>query len=585
MPTDPRVSPYRPLIVCGVLISLAAVLGIASKVFIPIALGILLTFILTPAVAFLQSRGLRRIYAVILVVFTTAAAVGGLASALAVQLRDLAVDLPRHKGRIREKIQVFVHKGPGIVDNLTAMLDDLSAEVQGDKEEVKKPQAAPLPVRVQPDRPTGVGLLSLIAGPLAGTLGSVSLVVALTISMLVMREDLRNRLFLLLGDGHLTSTTRALDEVSTRISRYLITQVALNAAFGTLFGLGLWLMGVNYALVWGVLAAFLRFVPYVGTWMAAFFPVLVSLATFDGWLRPIGVIAYVVFLGVLANNILEPMLVSRTTGVTPIALVIATAFWTFLWGPIGLVLSTPITVCLSVLGKHVPSLRFLDVLLGTAAPLGAELKFYQRLIAHDEIEAADLVEEFLLTHPPEELFDAVVLPALSRARQDHERGNLREDELQALVKTARELLDAALGEAGEEGGRVVMLACPTHDALDALAMELLNRAAVGKAKVTLVSPAATAAEVLALAEEAEPVVVCVGGLPPAGAARARYLCKKLRARFPELPLIVGLWGVGADDELAEKLRAAGATQVTRTLSETRAQVVPLLQVARHLEPV
>ncbi|MFO0841819.1 MAG: AI-2E family transporter [Gemmataceae bacterium] len=582
MPTEPRSSPYRPLIVCGVLISLAAVLGIASKIFIPIALGILLTFILTPAVAFLQSRGLRRVYAVVLVVFTTAAAVGGLASALAVQLRDLAVDLPRHKGRIREKLQVFVHKGPGVVENLTAMLDDLSAEVQGDKDEAKK--APPLPVRLQPDRPTGVGLLSLIAGPLAGTLGSVSLTIALTVSMLVMREDLRNRLFLLLGDGHLTSTTRALDEVSKRISRYLVTQVALNAAFGTLFGLGLWVMGVNYALVWGVLAAFLRFVPYVGTWMAAFFPVLVSLATFDGWLRPIGVIGYVVFLGVLANNILEPMLVSRTTGVTPIALVIATAFWTFLWGPIGLILSTPITVCLSVLGKYVPSLRFLDVLLGTAAPLEPELKFYQRLIAHDEIEAGDLLEEYLLTHPPEELFDAVVIPALSRARLDHERGNLREDELQALVRTARELLDAALGEAGQGEDGVVLMACPAHDAVDALALELLGRAVAGKARVSLVSPEATAAEVVALAEEAEPVVVCVVGLPPAGSARARYLCKKLRARLPQLPVIVGMWGTGGDEALATQLRAAGATHVAATLAEIRVQVVPLLQVARHLEP-
>lgn len=584
MPTEPRVNPYRPLVVCGVMISLAAVLGVASKIFIPIALGILLTFILTPAVAFLQSRGLRRVYAVVLVVFTTAAVVGGLASALAVQLRDLAVDLPRHREGIREKLHVFAPKGPGVVENLTALLDDLSAEVQGDKEVTHKQKAAPLPVRLQPDRPTGVGLLALIAGPLAGTLGSVSLTIALTISMLVMREDLRNRLFLLLGDGHLTSTTRALDEVSLRISRYLITQVALNAAFGTLFGLGLWLMGVPYALVWGVLAAFLRFVPYIGTWMAAFFPVLVSLATMPGWVWPIAVIAYVVFLGVLTNNILEPMLISRTTGVTPIALVIATAFWTFLWGPIGLILSTPITVCLSVLGKYVPSLSFLNVLLGTAAPLDPELKFYQRLIAHDEIEAGDLLEEYLLTHPPEELFDAVVIPALSRARLDHDRGHLHDDEAQAFVRTAGELLEMALGEPEDSKGDVVLLGCPAHDDVDVLALSLLGRAVGGKAKVTLVGAGTTAAEAVALAEEAEPAVICIVLLPPAGRSRARYLCKKLRARFPRIPVVVSMWGAGGDEELAEQFRAAGATHVTTTLAEAREQVVPLLQVARHLEP-
>ncbi len=584
MPPDARTNPYRPLIVTGVLLALAFVLGVASRVFIPIALGILLTFILTPAVAWLQNRGLRRAYAAVLVVILTAAAAGGLMTALTVQLRDLARDLPEHKNHITSKVRDLVGEGPGVFDNLSRMLDEISAEMESHAGH-REPRA--VPVRIQPDRSTGMGLLSLLAGPLAATLGSFSLTVALTISMLVMREDLRNRLFLLLGEGHLTSTTRALDDASTRISRYLLTQVALNTAFGTLFGLGLALIGVRYALVWGVLAAVLRFVPYIGTWLGAFFPVLVSIAS-EGWLQPTLVVAYVIVLGVLANNVLEPMLVSRTTGVTPIALVVATAFWTWLWGPIGLILSTPITVCLSVVGKHVPSLHFLDVLLGSAAPLDPELKFYQRLLAHDEVEAGDLLEAYLQEHPPEGLLDQVILPALARARLDSERGHLRDDELATLVKRTRELLDAALGEPEEaaDGKGALLLLCPAHDAVDELAAQLVCRLiAPGQARCSVVSTTATAAEVVARVEEEEPAVVCLVSLPPVGSARARYLCKRLRARNAQLPIIAGVLGAGGDGGVAAQLRGAGATHVTTTLAETRGQLVPLLQVARHLEPV
>jgi predicted PurR-regulated permease PerM len=583
MPPDARANPYRPLIVAGVLLTLAFILSVASKIFIPIALGILLTFILTPAVSYLQGRGLRRTYAVLIVVFVTAALVGGMMTALAVELRDLARELPTHKDHILVKVRDLFGGGPGIFDNLSKMLDEISAEVKGPDKDPAVKEA--LLVRVQQERSTNFGLLALLAGPLAATLGSISLTLALTVSMLLFREDLRNRMFLLLGEGHLTSTTRAMDEVSLRISRYLLSQVALNTAFGTLFGLGLALIGVNYALVWGALAAVLRFVPYIGTWMAAVFPVLVSIAA-EGWVQPTLVIALAVVLGILTNYVAEPMLLSRTTGVIPIALVVATAFWTWIWGPIGLILATPITVCLSVLGRHVPSLGFLNVLLGRVAPLDPELKFYQRLLAHDEVEAADLLEAYLLDHSPEELFDQVLVSALARARRDNERGHLQGDELLALVKTTRELLDAVMGEAEEAGEGPVLLACPARDEVDELAAELFGRLiAPAKARYVVVSPEATAAEVLARVEQAEPAVVCLLSLPPGGSARARYLCKRLRARHAQLPIVAAIPGAGGDEPFVAQLRSAGATQVATTLAEARGQAVPLLQVARHLEAV
>src|SRR5262245_16524612 len=324
MPTDGRANPYRPLVVAGVMVGLAYLLSVGHKIFIPIALGILLAFILTPAVTFLQARGLRRVTAVILVVLMTSLVVAGILTGVAIELRELAADLPGHKEHIAGKVRDLFGGGrPGIFDNLTRMIDEITLEMQA-----RQQQEPAVLVRVQPERSPGLGLLALLAGPLAATLGSISLTIGLTVSMLLMREDLRNRLFLLLGEGHLTSTTRAMDDASQRISRHLLTQVILNTAFGTLFGIGLALMDVRYALVWGVLAALLRFVPYIGTWMAAFFPVVVSIAT-EGWVQPLLVIAYVAVLGVLTNYVVEPKLVSRSTGVTPIALVIAAAFWTW----------------------------------------------------------------------------------------------------------------------------------------------------------------------------------------------------------------------------------------------------------------
>ena len=583
MPTDSQT--YRPLVVAGVLLVVIVLLWVARSILIPIAVGVLLTFILTPAVSYLQARGLRRFHAVLIVIFITVAALGGTFAALGVQLRDLAVELPTHKDHLLTKVRDLFGGGPGVFDNLTKMVDELGQEMK--QTDPKGEEARP--VRIVQEKTPGMGVLSLIAGPLSSMLGAFGLTMGLTISMLVMREDLRNRMFLLIGDGQLTTTTKALDDASQRISRYLLTQVMLNFAFGLCFGVGLAIIGVPYALVWGVMAGLLRFVPFIGTWLAAVFPVMVSLSL-QGWGPPLIVVGYAVGLGVLTNNVLEPMLVSRSTGVTPIALVIAMAFWTWLWGPIGLILSTPMTVCLSVLGRHVPSLRFLDILLGSAAPLGIEVKFYQRLLARDEAEAGDLLEEELKASSPVEVFDKVIGPALARARLDHERGYLTDVELIAITKAVRDLVEAALGEEPTAtGADVVLLGCPVADDIDRLCLELLCRIVLpGRGRLELVSHEATASDVLEIVRRISPGVVCLASVPPAGSARARYLCKRLRAAHPSVPIVVALTGT-PDSESATSLRdqlmSAGANQVTTTFAQARDQLVPLLQVAAHREAV
>lgn len=604
MPTS-STDPYRPLVVLGVLIATVFILSVASKVLIPIALGVLLSFVLNPAVQLLVQRGMKRLYAVSVVVVITAVLILLLLGGLVLQLRELTRRIDEYKVNISLKLRSPVEQHgpaePGLFAKLSHAIEEVSRELQGNNRNAVKPT----PVTIHPDRWIGLTYLPFLAGPLAGTLGSISLTIGLTVSMLVMREDLRNRFFLLLGDGNLTSTTRALDEVSDRISRYLVVQVSLNSAFGTLFGLLLFLIGVEGALVWAVLAFALRFVPYIGTWLAAVFPLLVSLGA-AGWWQVFAVVGVVLALSVLFNNILEPLLVSRTVGVTPIALVVSMAFWTWLWGPIGLVLSTPITVGLSVVGKYVPSLRFFDVMLGRATPIGADLKFYQRLLARDEAEAADLLEQYLQEpdRTPLLTLDEVLMPALIRARKDRERGLLNEIELADLVRRVREILETVLGDpeevpeavpAGVEAVPVPeavpeavvgprLLACAGNDELDELAIELLARMIPGgSAAVAVVHPGATAADVLEQVRVVQPAVVCLSLLPPAGAARARYLCKRLQAAFPTLPIIAALWGrIEANDPLPVQLTSAGALHVGTSLPEVRSLIVPLLQVAPHL---
>jgi predicted PurR-regulated permease PerM len=592
MPPGSNTDPYRPLVVLGVVIATVFILSVASKVLIPIALGILLSFVLNGPVQYLISRGMRRLYAVWVVVAVTVLVVALLLAGLLVQMRDLADTLPTYRDNFREKVQAVFGKHEQTQDStfsrLSRMLTELSEDLQGGAEVRKDVQ----PVRVVGDRWTGFGFLPILAGPVAGTLGSISLTIGLTVSMLLMRDDLRNRLFLLLGDGNLTSSTRAMDEVSQRISGYLTVQVILNASFGALFGIALAIIQVPYPLVWAVLAFCLRFVPYLGTWLSAIFPMLLAIGA-KGWWQASAVGGIVFGLMVLFNSILEPMLVSRTVGVTPMALVISMAFWTWLWGPIGLVLSTPITVGLSVLGKYFPSLRYFDVMLGRAAPLEADLTLYQRLLARDEVEAADLLEQALAEpeQTAEGVLNDVVMPVLARARGDRERGQLTDVEVSELAQRVREIVDTALGEGeGEAPAEPAavpaarLVACPASDELDRVAIELLGRHLPGgPAQVVTLSPGATAAEVVAKVREVNPAAVLLSVLPPAGAARARYLCKRLKAAMGDTPIVAGLWGrIEANDPLPVQLTAAGALHVATSLPEARSLVVPLLQVQPHL---
>jgi hypothetical protein len=413
--------------------------------------------------------------------------------------------------------------------------------------------------------------------------------------MLIQREELRNRLVQLIGHGRLIHTTRAFEDAARRLSRFLLMQFTVNAGFGLALGLGLFLIGVPYSLLWGILAATLRFVPYVGTFLAMVMILLFSVAVTPTWRQPLLVLALVVVLELSTSYVVEPLLFGHSTGVSPIALVVAASFWTWLWGPIGLVLSTPLTACLVVLGRYVPRLEFLGVLLGAKSVMDPEFTYYQRLLARDQDEATDVITEYLRAHPPETVYDAVLVPALVLAKRDRDSGELSPDDERFIFQVTRAILNdlefappnpAGAVETTPEASaeppdqKVLVLACPACDEADELALKMWRR---------LLDPDRYQTEVLSgqdahaeghFADRGEsPAVVCVSALPPGGLTQARYLCKRLRASFPQQKIVVIRWGLPDNaGQRREELLAAGADVVVTTLLEARTQVAPVASV-------
>ena len=583
-PASATPAPTRSLVILGLIVLTAATLFWAQTVLIPIFMAILLSFALNPVVGWVQRRGLSRAPAVTLTALCTALLVGGLLWAVAVQLRSLAERLPDYRANISEKIRSLRAGGPGVVENLRRAAEDIDRDLESGSGADGAP-AKPLPVVVRPSGSAGLALFPQIALPTIHFLGSVSLVVGLAVSMLLKREDLRNRLLRLMGHGRLPGTTRAIDDATRRISRYLLVQAALSIGFGVVFGVGLALIDVPYSVLWGVLASLLRLIPYIGTWLAAVCPLALSVAAFPGWLEPVLVVALVLALGLSTNNLIEPMLVSRSTGVSPIALVIAAAFWTWLWGWIGLVLSTPITVCLGVLGQRVPHLEFFEVLLGTEPALDPHLGYYQRLLARDEDEATDLVEEYSRTHTAEETFEDVLVPALLLAGEDRERGDLAPEDERYVTQTTGRILAEVLPPPATpegEGTKPAVLCCPARDEEDELALRMFGRLlAADGFRAEVASSKEVSSEMVERVRREAPAVVFVASLPPGGLAQTRYLCKRLRAQFPTLPVVVARWGLPEEgrERVVEQLLAAGATRVTGSFAASRQEVLPLLRLS------
>src|SRR5262245_60871982 len=412
----------------------------AQAVLLPIAVSILLTFLLTPAADKLERQGLGRVLSVILIVILAFSFLGAVSWIVTRQLTSVANELPTYRQNIRTKIaDIRVAGKGGALEKVQKTAEEMKRELEK-KDGSAQPQPKPREVVVQGEQSSTFWPVPLDIAPMLERLASGGLALALLIFMLIQREDLRNRLIRLIGYGRLTVTTRALEEASQRISRYLLMQSIINSSFGIAVGIALYLIGLPYAPLWGFLAAVLRFIPYVGTWVAVIMPSVLSLIVFQGWMWPALVIAVFLVLELVNNMILEPLLYGESAGVSAVALLVAIAFWTWLWGPVGLILATPLTVCVVVLSKYVPQLEFISVLMGDEPVMESNVSYYQRLLAMDQAEAAEIVEEHLKTHPQEQLFYEVLIPALSHARRDRRLGRLTEDGEQFVFRATREII-------------------------------------------------------------------------------------------------------------------------------------------------
>jgi len=590
------------LVAIATVVLIIASLYWAQAVLIPVALAMLLTFLLSPVADGLERLALGRIVSVILVVVLTFSLLGGIGWIVSLQLGSLANELPKYTVNIRQKIADVRGAGKGgALEKVQKSVEEVTSEIhKGDEPTSARDQHRP--VAVQPVESFAFWPMPSAVGPMVERFASAGLVIVLVIFMLIQREDLRNRLIRLVGYGRLTFTTSALEEAGQRISRYLLMQTIINSTFGLAVGLALYLIGVPYAVLWGFVAAVLRFIPYVGPFASAIMPTALSLAAFDGWLWPMFVVGVFVALELGCNLVLEPLLYAESAGVSKVGLLVAVAFWTWLWGPIGLVLATPLTVCVVVFAKYVPRLDFIGVLMSEEPAMESNMSYYQRLLALDQAEAAEIVEEHLKTHPQEQLFDGVLIPALSFARRDRELGRLTEDSEQFVFRATREIFDdlnqlkpessskasdsekvtMSADEFAATLPKVQILGCPARDEADELALHMFRRLLDStRYEIEVTSVAALTSEVVALVGEKSPAMIFIATVSPGGLAQTRYLCKRLRARFPSLKIAVGGWGMGIED--SNSLLLAGADRVGTTMIETREQMTQLCQIGPHPE--
>ncbi|MFO0984436.1 MAG: AI-2E family transporter [Planctomycetota bacterium] len=581
----------RRLIIAALLI---AGLWFGRAVLIPIALAMLITLILTPLVGIARRLGLPRALAVLVITTLSFTALGLLGWGTWHELGSIGRELPRWEDNIRKRIEDLRSAGKGgVLERLTALAERLSDETSG-----RQPgQKAPEEVVVKGDSPI-LSRLPTTVEFVVTQLVTAGLVIALVLFLLTSRDDLRNRLLRLVGFGRLPATTRLLDEAISRISHYLLAQFALNAAFGLLVGVGLWLMGLPYVLLWGALAAVLRLIPYVGSVVAAALPALMSLAAMEGWLWPLFILAYVLALDAVCAFVIEPLFYGNTAGVMPVALLVAIAFWTTVWGPIGFLLATPLTVCVLVIAKYVPEMGFLLVLMSDELGTDVPAVFYQRLLARDEDEASHLARTYLASHPAEQIFDELLVPALARAKHNSLAGALTTDDRRTIHRLVRDLVEdldplPAPPPARElardlaawpvDVPRVVVCGCPASDEADELLLVMLRQLSARDAEVEVLSTDLLMSEMVARATERAPRLLCVANLAPGGAMHARQLCKRLRAAGPETRIMIlrAPSGISEAEPRDAWLSSTGADEVVSTLLAARDFIVQL----RGLRPV
>ena len=599
-PFKARPSEELMALLSAVAIAILAVIIITTlyfgrEIFVPIALAVLLSFVLAPVVGLLQRLRAPRGLAVVSVVITAFALIFAMGSLLATQLTQLAGDLPRYESTISEKIQSFreTTAGRGTLERASGMLKDLSKELDKPKDAAsslgpgsilaKTPAPlAPVPVEVRQPDPGALESLRSLISSLLHPLATTGIIIIFVIFILLQREDLRNRLIRLAGSRDLQRTTAALDDAARRLSRLFLIQLLLNGTFGIVIGAGLWLIGIPSAILWGILAAVLRFVPYIGAVIAAAFPLVLAVAVDPSWTMLLWTLALFLVVEPIVGHVIEPMVYGHSTGLSPVAVVASATFWTALWGPIGLVLATPLTVCLVVLGRHVERLEFLDVMFGDRPALSPPEIFYQRMLAGDPTEAAEKAEEFLKERSLASYYDEVALKGLQLAQMDAERGALNQERLTKIRDAVNEFANDLSEQDDRPAPKVrVTTDAEASSAVDAVSKDaayedlpVLNkdelpaewrgqhpvlcvagRSLIDEAAAIMLGQLSTARGLAARVEPAEALsttnlfrldaggvaIVCLIYLDANGPAHMRYAVRRLRRRLPKATFILGCW--------------------------------------------
>jgi len=589
------------------------ILYFARAVLIPLALALTLNFLLMPMVLWLQRFHIRRVFAVALVMLVSIAVLGGMGWIVAGQMLQVASDLPQYRLNIRNKVEAL-HLAPEsalgrAAESVREIDADLEPSTAGGSQErlqssgASKAAGPAIPVQVVSPPATGLQSLWQWLAPLLKPLGTAGMVVIFTVFILIAQEDLRDRFLRLAGVGQLHAMTLALNDASGRISRYLAMQFLVNTCYGICFGLGLFFIGIPNALLWGVIAGLFRLVPYVGAPAATFFPTVLALAIFHGWGPPALVVLLFVLLELISSNVVEPLLYGARTGISSLALLVMTVFWTLLWGWAGVVLAIPLTVCAIVLGRYVPQMSFLHVLLGDETALSVEAQFYQRLLALDQEDARSVAQNFLRSHSLIALYDQVLVPALTLAEQDRHRGALDETRESFVYLSTSEIVSELASDAPVEapakgrkvtsrwvsnsapavpvvgrvdaGASAMRIFClAANDQADEITSSMLAQLLERGGHGVLSLPVGSQLEEILQNLPPEPHdVICISALPPFAFAQAASLCQRIRLHLPDVKILAGVWGFSGDlNKAQQRFGSANPDALVGSLAQAVEQI-------------
>ncbi|WP_428490412.1 AI-2E family transporter [Rhodopila sp.] len=609
------------LLTLAVAVVVVAGLYLGRTVLIPITLAVLLSFLLAPIVNLLRRIHLGRVLSVVVAVLLALTVILALGGLIGIQIAGLAQDVPKYASTIRTKVDTVQGYA---TSRLNRVMRGLGQPVEARSQAPAKTPGAggqqkPMQVEVQQPEPTPVEIAERVIAPIVDPLSTTAIVVIVAVFVLLQREDLRDRLIRLFGSSDLHRTTAAMNDAARRLSRYFLTQLGINAAFGVITGTGLLLIGVPSPLLWGIIGLLLRFVPYIGAPLAAVLPLALAAAVSPGWSMVAWTAGLYVVTEAVMGQVVEPLLYGHSTGLSPFSVVVSATFWTWLWGPIGLILSTPLTLCLVVLGRHVERLEFLDVILGDRPALTPVESFYQRMLAGDPDEARDQAEVLLRERPLSSYYDEVALKGLQLAANDAARGVLTEVQLQKITSSMQELIDdldehddkepdakeslegasATLsrseqdlprhpppGKVAEDAlapewrGRAPVLCIAGRGVLDEAAASMLSQLLHKSGLKARVMPHEAASRLSIGSLDGEGVsMVCLCYLDLDGTpSHLRYMLRRLRQRLPAAKLLVGLWPAEQAILTDDRLRAAvGADVYTSSLREA---VEACLEAAR-----